>query len=485
MLKTVNLPHGPWKTLLSGIWSGKEISYHENPEHELLVMIYDRRGEAIRGMVFFMVKLFSIEGKIGSFADALGENSVVIQKKTPTFKGSFLAVMTDPEYVRFAPRELISAAERHFDDMEKRAAEARKKSGDFPIKLVEERYADLDKTNELFGEPLALPSLVVRKEGPELTSKRPKGRVHLGITLDGKKIEEGIGSFLLTTVFGPDTRRALHVIMEGCLLNGVSGVAFGGFENAEVPNKDTEDYSKYGIDVEPLGMPTRRFRPGTDFFIELGLLNKELFGDITGAGQGKATELIGKALKEKPAKISQLIQRLTATKEEEDKYFAARGVRICKLLDLAYPGLFNGKLEPKEIVAPWLKKMGRIAIINTKGLRPSIKKGIVYATIKTLYESYKREFASDAMKVLIIVGEKDIYGKGKTVLDRETNALLKLIGDYGIGVCVNAEDAAEIDTEIMQNATMQIQTMEANNASVKEHTKRPYRIKLRPTLSAM
>jgi len=485
MLKTVNLPHGPWKTLLSGVWSGKEISYHENPEHELLVMIYDHRGDAIRGMVFFMVKLFSIDGKVGSFADALEVNSVVIQKKTPTFKGSFLAIMTDPEYIRFTPRELISAAERHFDEMEKKSAEARKKAGDFSIKLIEQRYAQLDKTNELFGEPLALPSLVVRKEGLGLSSKQPKGRVHLGITLDGKKSEEGIGSFLLTTVFGPDTKRALHVIMEGCLLNGVSGVTFGGFEKAEVPNKNTDDYNKYGIDVEPLGMPTRRFWPGSDFFIELGLLNKELFGDITGAGQGKATELIGKVLKKKPTKMSQIIQELMATKEEENKYFAARGVRVCRLLDLAYPGLFNGKLEPKEIVAPWLKKMGRIAIINTKSLRPSIKKGIIYATIKTLYESYKREFASNAMKVLIVVGEKDIYGKGRTVLDRETNSLLKLIGDYGIGVCIDAKSAMDIDADIRQNATMQIQTMEANSASVKEHTKRPYRIKLRPTLSAM
>ena len=479
------MPHGPWKTLLSGVWSGKEVSYHENPEHELLVMIYDRRGEAIHGMVFFMVRLFQLEGKVGPFAEGAGENTIVIRKNTPTFNGSFLAVSTSPEYVKFTPRELISAAERHFAELEKRSAEIRKKSADFPVKLVEIRYAQASKTNELLGEPLALPSLIVRKEGFGLVSKQPRGRVHLGITLGGKKSEEGISSFLLTTVFGPDTRRALHVIMEGCLLNGVSGVAFGGFERAEAPSPDTDEFNKYGIDVEPLGMPTRRFRPGSDFFIELGLLTKELFGDITGAGQGRATALIGKALKGNPEKLSQVVQYLMAIREEEDKYFAARGIRVCKLLDLAYPGLFSGKLEPKEIVAPWLKKMGRIAIINTSGLRPSLRKGVIYATIKTLYESYKKEFASSAMKVLIVVSEKGIYGKGTTVLDRETNALLKMVGEYGIGICIDAKSEMDIDPEIRQNATMQIQTMEANSASVKEHTKRPYRIKLRPTLSAM
>lgn len=448
-------------------------------------MIYDRRGEAVRGMVFFMVKLFSIEGKVGSFSDALEENSVVIQKKTPTFTGNFLALMTNPEYVKFLPRDLIGATEKHFDELEKKSVEARKKSADFEVKLVEARYSELEKTNELFGEPLALPSVVVRKEGPGLVSKQATGRIHLGINLEGGKTEEQAKAFLLTTVYGPETTLALHVLMEGCLLNGISGVVFEGFKNIETPNKNTDDYSKYGIDVDPLGMPVRKFRPGSDFFIELGLLNKELFGDITGSGQGKAIELIGKALEKKPLGLNQLIEALVGIKEEENKYFAARAIRICRLLDLAYPGLFDGKLEPKEIVAPWLKKMGRIAIIDTRNTRPSIKKGIIYSTLKTLYENYRKEFAGPNIKVIVIVSEKDLFGKGTTSLDRETNALLKMVGEYGIGVCINAENEMDIDPEIKQNSTMQIQTMESNNASIKEHTKKGYRIKLRPTLSAM
>ena len=484
-LKALDLPHGPWKHIFSGVWSDKEISYHENPDKELLVMIYDHRGEAVRGMVFFMAKLFIVEGNPGGFFEAAGQNTIVIQKNTPTYKGSFLAAVTMPEYIKFSPRELIAAADRHSSELEMRATDIRGKTGDFAIKLIEARYAELSDTNELFGEPLALPSLVVRKDGPGLESAQLTGRVHLGQRLDGEKAEEDVRSFLLTTLSGEDTKQALHVIMEGCVINGVSGVVFDGFESVDSPSPNTDEYGKFGLTVDPMGMPVRRFKPGSDFFIELKLLDKDLFGDIVGAGHGVEMDLVGDALAKKPSNLKGLIEQLQAIDVEEKKYSAARAIRVCRLLGISYPGLFDGALEPKEIIAPWLKKMGRIAVVDTRGLKPSLKKGLVYCTLKTLYESYKKEFASSQMKALVVVGDEGIIGLPKTRLDHESNTLLKLAGEMGVGVCAVAKAMGDFDPDIRQNSTVAIQVMEGNSASVNEHGKAPYRINIRPTLSAI
>ncbi|MFC2174436.1 hypothetical protein ACFLQ2_01015 [archaeon] len=448
-------------------------------------MIYDRRGDAVRGMVFFMAKVFVVEGNPGGFFEAAGPNTIVVQKNTPTYKGSFLIVTTTPEYVKFSPRELIAVADNHCDEIEKRATDVRSKTGDFAIKLVEAKYADLENTNELFGEPLALPALVVRKEGPGLESAELTGRVHLGQKLDGEKSEEDIKSFLLTTLSGADTTRGLHVMMEGCVINGVSGVVFDGFQQVDSPNANTDEYGKYGLTVDPMGMPVRRFKPGADFFIDLKLLNKDLFGDIVGAGHGVDMELIGEALEKKPFNLKGLIELLRGIKAEDKKFFGARAIRICRLMEVAYPGLFDGALEPKEIVAPWLKKMGRIAVVDTRGMKPSLKKGLVYCTLKTLYESYKKEFASSNMKVLVVVSDPDLVGEPKSLLDREANRLIKLSGETGIGVCAVAKARSELDPDIRQNSTLAIEVMEGNNASVNEHGGKPYRISFRPTLSAV
>ena len=140
--------------------------------------------------------------------------------------------------------------------------------------------------------------------------------------------------------------------------------------------------------------------------------------------------------------------------------------------------------EPKEIIAPWLKRMGRLAIIDTSVLNPQIKKGLVYCTLKTLYDSYHKEFSSSDMKALVLVSEQSIYGKPLSHLDRKSNNLIKMVGEYGIGVCVKASTDADVDPEIKLNASMNIQTFEENSAGIAEHTKNPYRIKIRPTLSA-
>jgi len=483
-MKTLDLPHGPWKALLTGTWSDREISYHENPDKELLVMIYDRRGEDIRGMVFFMVKLFTLDGNMGTFADNAGENTILVHKHTPTYKGTFLAVTTSPEYVKFSPRELIDAADKHYDELEQRAAEARKKSGDYSVKLIEARYSQVKDTNELFGEPLAIPAIVVRKEGPGLVSTQQTGRLHLGITLDNKKAEEPIKSFILTVLHGKDTARAMQVIMEGCVMSGVSGVVFEGFDKVEAPATNTDDYGKYMVEADPMGMPVRRFKPGADYFIPLKILNKELFGDITGAGHGKEVELIGRALEKAPENLNAVIASMLQVKEEESRYFAARAVRLCRLLQLAYPGLFDGTLEPKEIVAPWLKRMGRVAIVNTEGVSAPIRKGLVYAALRTLYDSYKKEFAGGEIKVVVVVSEPELYGRGQSSIDHEANTLIKMANEYGVGVCIRAESEMDIDPDIRLNSTITIQELESHGASVREHSKNPYRISLRPTLSA-
>ncbi|MCD6522151.1 MAG: hypothetical protein J7K68_00220 [Candidatus Diapherotrites archaeon] len=487
----MQLPHGPWKQIFSGVWAGREVTYHENPEKKLLMMIYDRKGDEIKGVVMIMTRFFILDGNPSNFAFKTNANVVVIEKNTPTFKGTFVAVSTDPKYVVFSPRNLINEAQSLYSELEKKSAEVRHASLSYPIKLIDLQFAKVEQIHEILGEPLAIPVTTVRKVGPKTVITSSAEHIRIGLKRDGGAAEELVQSTLLAVIIGDEEERkhAMRIILEGNILNGISTVVFDTadkYDKIDAPNPDTTQFSEYGLHVDPIGMPVRRFIPGADMFIDLSLLDGELFGNISSAGNGKAIEMIGKILQSKNiGTMEELIDALEQTKEKENKYYAARAVRICKLLDMLYPRLFDGKMDPKEIVAPWLKKMGRVAIFNAKGFEKNIVKGVIYTVLKTVYESYKHEISSHEIKVEIFIEEPDVVkGKGERI-DKEINTLIKLSSEYGIGICISVKNELDVDKEILENATMKIQCIGGNEVVIQEQSKKPYRARLRPTLSAL
>ena len=202
---------------------------------------------------------------------------------------------------------------------------------------------------------------------------------------EGKLTKEPVRSFSLTIVVGKDTKKATQIVMEGCVLNGVPGLIFdskGEFSGMDEPNPNVEELAKYGPEVEPLSMPVRKFSPGKDIFIDLKAINERIFADIAGLAEGKTVELIGRALSGKNVeKLEEIEKKLREFSREEERYYAGQAIRICKLLDQVYPNLFNGSIDPNEITAPWMKRIGRIALVDVSGVDPRATKGIILSLI--------------------------------------------------------------------------------------------------------
>jgi hypothetical protein len=480
------LPHGPWKLLLSGTWSEKEIAYYENPDKQLLILIFDRAGSSVKGMVLMLARFFAVEGNATNLAEALKNNTVLLQKHTPLFKGSFLGMVTDPKYIRFTPRELITAVDETYLEMEKLSTQARSESANYNVKLVDIKYSAPEGVQELFGEPLALPSIVVRKAGPQMMMPVVTGKAHLGMTTEGEKAEETLQSFLLTIVTGKQRAQAIRILLESCVTNGVSTIVFddGLYSKVDQPNTNTTEFSAYKVDSDPMGMPVRKFKPGTDMFIDLTVMDKDTFSEATGIGKGITTDLIGHLLDKKVKTLKELKEKLSAEKEKEALYYAMRGIRICNLFDILAPGLFSGRVESTEIVAPWLKKMGRVALVDIRGMDAQLIKGLAYAIMKSIYNDYKKEYSSNEMKVAVILDKPGLTSGEGGVLEKKIVELAKLSQTMGIGVIVASENPLDIEKELLENSTARIDAFEGNEASVQMQGKRAYRARLRPALSA-
>lgn len=430
-----------------------------------------------------MARFFMVEGNASELAYSV-ENTVLIQKRTPIFKGAFLGIVTDPIYIDYTPRNLINETARLYQTLEEKSAELMRKSGDYSIKLVSIEFSG-ENTKELFGEPLALPSVVMRKPGQKTVMEIPTGRVILGLDLQGKPVNEEVRSFSLTIIEGEKTKLITHLIVEGFILNGIPSLIFdrnGEFVHIDEPNRQAVDLQKYSQELEPLSLPMRKFVPGSDVFINLSTLNERLFANIAGIKRGKTTELIGKVLSEKNVKdLEELSKKLEEFTKEDEKYYAARAMRICKLLEDTYPGVFNGSVEPNELLAPWMKRIGRVALIDLRGINERIIKGIIYSVLAVLYEKLKKESSPDEVRIEVVLEKLD--GE-EEYIDKEIMALMKLCSSYGMGICLRTPSEREVDGDLVMNATAKVKCIDEKEVSVHLQTKKPYRVKLRPPLSA-
>ena len=119
-----------------------------------------------------------------------------------------------------------------------------------------------------------------------------------------------------------------------------------------------------------------------------------------------------------------------------------------------------------------MKRIGRVALIDLSGIDKRIAKGIIYSVLTILYKKLKEESSGDETR--IVVALEDRGGDGEYI-DKETNALIKLCSSYGMGICLRTPSESNVDTDLFTNE---------KEVSVHLQTKNPYRVKLRPPLSA-
>ena len=252
------LPHGPWKEIFYGEWTGYNINMFENPDKFTLILIYEKGKEReIKGVMVLLNKYFVVEGDPSKLAEGLGGYSLVFGKYHPTFKTTYLIIGSGPQYSK---EEVVSeTVDKAFSIVEKKSEEVMEKSKAFGVNVTELKHAKEEFSARLFSEPTLLPGLVFR-ETPEKIAE--KGVV-LGKKLDGSMAEENIRNFMSTVVVGKTEQviHNLHVILENCVLSGITGIVFDdseSFKNMGSPNTSF-NYEEFP-NLQPIGMPLKNLQ---------------------------------------------------------------------------------------------------------------------------------------------------------------------------------------------------------------------------------
>jgi hypothetical protein len=391
-----------------------------------------------------------------------------------------------------------SALQQIFNVIEDQSERANELARSFEVNLTELKYAKEDDVNKLFSEPILMPAISIPAIGGGREPAKVLAQTLLGKKTTGEKAEENVQSFLSTLILGAREQRKdiIHVVLENCALSGVTTVVFDDdktYERMATPNKSF-DYKAFP-DIQPIGMPLKSISIG-DVGIDLNLMTPEMFRDVMGITAkdkdylGKsAAELIDGVLHDARGTIKTLTDLedgLLAVKEDVKKFHVYKAIRMLKLLDMSYPGLFGGRVDLTLFISPYLKSIGSVIRIDISSLPEETKTAFMYSVLTSLYKKYKEEMATKEVKVIsfIVDGSKLAPSDPSTSLQKGMLATLVDCTNYGVGVCLGAEHETDINSELVNNATIRLESVSENEIAVREVHSRPYRMTMRSNLSS-
>lgn len=491
----LDLPYGPWKKIFSGNWTGYPITMYENPEKHTLTVIFEKKDDKVTGLVLIMNWFYHTKENASKLAETYEGHALILEKYYPTSNVRFFALSSGARYIKPESDEISKTVEEMYGDLEAAHEKIMEMSKAFGITLTELKNAREEYVKKLFSEPILLAGMIVRKATEE-SVKRVISKVYLGKHLDGKKAEELIQSFA-GTIIERNVDRIQHVLVEGCVLSGVSVVLFdetGDYESVGIINKnfDSEAYPE----LEPMGMPLKNLEVGKDIKINLNYITPDMFREITRIPKREkdyiakeASEIIDNVLKELEGKINSLNNiedKILGITDEKKKFHIYRATRIIRLLEKKWPGIFNGETGIADIIGMRVKTLGTIYRIDLRGYEDEIKRLIIYTVVREIYERYKKELASKELKTIIAInnGPKYVPSGEKTPSQNKLCDIFYDAVNYGLGYSIGCEAEIELCSGVIKPMSMKIISVKEDEIAVKESSSRPYRVLLRPPLSS-
>ncbi len=471
------LPNGPWSPVVIGNWDGIRISYYHNPDKEMLIFIFDKKAGKIQGVVMLMARFFLVNGDFSKALDNFSDGNVVmLKKKTPTFNLNYVAVVTDPVYAKFKSGDIVRTFNNLMASLDNLSTEFRKLAAKTGMPITELKNANEEVVHRLFGEPLALPTTIIRKAGEGTMLDMNIGKLNLGLKTTGEKAVEVAQSLVMAAIIGKMKEKILQVVMEEAVLNGMTVILYdedGRFETINKPNPSLDGYEKFELS-QPMGMPTRAMEPGIEVFIEISLFNPELLTELFGLGED-AEKVFEEAMKSEPQNLKELSSSIENISTK--KFIHERVLRVLKFIEREHGDLFNGENDAREILAPWLKKMGRITYIKLSEVPENLQEGIKLSVTKAIHRFLKSEAPKAELKSISVINHK----KGKIFDDYFKT--LKVLTTYGHGIIYCVDDEIDADQEYLGGAKLVIKSVDKDDAVILTPGKKEYRIKVRPTLS--
>ncbi len=493
------LSKGPWTQLFEGTSERQSIEIYSNPESMILVLIFEKEGDKIIGVVIELFRVFSCKGETEAFAENLTEDATIFLKhlEKKTFK--FLVLGSLPTYAEFEESKIQNEFDAVLKKIDSKSQTAKNMSKAYGLVLTELQYASEEEKSGFFAEPLSLQMLSrsaieMQKPGRE-TAAGITGELLLGITKFGNIAKEPLEFFKRTVITGPNEKYRLHaehLVIEGTLLSNLPAVIIdckNAFRGLSEPTKDLQGLRKFKVEFEPIGFPVAHFTVPETIRIDLGIIDILGMLEVFGAGRNIITRIVDqKTAAKRFANIPAIIEEIKKTVPTEDTtaYQLNKAVRILALFEQHYPKVAGGPNNFEEISKSWSKGLGRAGIIHIENADEKETLLLVHSIVRGMLAHFRKLGNTNRLRAMLILPEaqKILSAKATDKVSELVATELNELSEYGVGFAASAEKSPDLKKEIIEKIEAEIDIIEKNDAGIRVRNLKNYRVLLRPGLSS-
>jgi hypothetical protein len=460
-----------------------------NEENRIMIGIFEDTKEG-KSVLLQLYDVLTVHGLLEGFLPYFEKEALTLAVYSPAGKHEFFLLKSHPVYVTEVGEQKINDELRGLmKKLDALALTVKSIAGSYGVELRELSESAREEIEAFFAEPIVVPAMLARarkevKLAPAVPLM-PKA-VHLGMTRNREPAEELIESFQKTLVVGgseTDRRHAVHLIIEGFLLNVMPVIVFDAkdsFKGLSEPSRELGRLAEFKVGREPIGFPMKSFNAGA-FKVDLSLFNGEAFSQLYGFASNEASARIARVINErKPGSLDSIIEEII--KEPIDSEFTEfsrkQAIREIRLVQEINPGLFNAGNDLSELLKT-AESIGRMTTIDLKGLGEAEKTMIVHSIIKGL-----NELKGEAGALIVLLDSKEfIPVNPANKLQLEIIECLKELPHKGISYLVESEHKLDLSEEIVAASEAEIGIVKGSDAGINLKHRKPYRATLRPGLS--
>ncbi len=489
---------GPWERLFSGVFQEHDIELYSNPEKVLLILIYEKKLDAVEGAIAEVYKVFSAKGEVESFIETLPREAMIITKHDEKTTHKFLLLGSKPVYVKWSESEFIEEVDNLLKRLDASSTMMKEVSKAYELDLKEIGEEAQDVQISFFSQPMLVPAIAPFQQHGTMQEPqlRPitKGEIMLGITRDRNRVIEPMSLFTRTLVTDGephDRYNVLQVIGESALLANIPAVfvdferKFSGIGEA---NKNPAELQKYDVNVDPLGFPARLVKARSDIKVDLNILNPDAVAELFGVGEKDFPRIYAlAAAMGEIGSVNELIERISniGQTEEFSEFKIRKAARIIKLMDAVYPNLFGSQNDVDEMAKQGMANIARATVVEFEAMDERSSLLLFSSLVKGIYNYARKRGKTQELRMMLIVPN------AKNLKRRERRAasvdeLLDILGDasnYGVCYTLAADTELDVPSQIKGSAKAQINVVNANDIGVQLANKKAYRVLVRPTLS--
>ncbi len=491
------LRNGPWKTIFEGKFQEHKMEILMNPEQVMLVAIYEKEGEETVGVILQSFAVFSAVGEAETFIESLQKEAIILSRHDGKHTVQFLAIASKHVYVKAEEQKILEAVDELLENVSGSGNKIESVAKSFELQLTPLKKCSSAIKQSFFSQPFVIPMLAkeakrieIEQEEAQVNSGTEGAAVILGTSKAGKQIKEPLQMFQRTIVSDGTMQQReefIRIIAESFLLANTPVLIFdenNSFLSLAHPAKNFLELQTHGIQIDPMGFPTKEFKVAKSIKININCINSDGLMQLFGWSDEEAKKIIVEGLKKGNVKGLEQLSDNIESLETENSFLKKRIERVLNLINIRYPQMFDGDNNIAEIVERKFQKIGRASIVNMEKIDPRALTLLLESLSTELINFFSKKGEEKTTRLLVVIPKIErIFMIKENFALKEFIRMLTEMKRFGINFIIGTDRRNDLSKELLQLCETKASIIKENDAAIDFPNSKNYRILVRPSLS--